>query len=53
MNRRHLLKAAGAIAVAGMATALPQQTASAHKKEALREVHLKSAKPAPSGSSRW
>jgi hypothetical protein len=40
MNRRHLLKSAGAVAIAGFTAVLPRQTAYAHKKEALREVHL-------------
>ncbi len=40
MNRRDLFKAAGAVALAGLATTLPQQSTQAHKKEALRELHL-------------
>lgn len=40
MTRRNLLKAAGAFAVTGLTTTLAGQTVKAHKKEALREVHL-------------
>jgi len=40
MNRRNLLKAASAIAITGLTTALPRQTTYAHKKEAMRELHL-------------
>ncbi len=40
MTRRNLLKTAGAFAVTGLTTALTGQRVKAHKKEALREVHL-------------
>jgi len=40
MTRRNLLKAASAFVVTGLTTALAEQTVKAHKKEALREVHL-------------
>lgn len=40
MTRRNLLKAVGAVTMAGLGTIVTGQTAKAHKKEALREVHL-------------
>ncbi len=40
MTRRNLLKSVSALAVTGLAMTLTEQRVKAHKKEALREVHL-------------
>ncbi len=40
MTRRNLLKSVSALAVTGLAATLTEQRVKAHKKEALREVHL-------------